>query len=204
MTPGRGRVTIPVAGGASMFHSGGMACARLLVLIVGLGLGACGPTATHPTSALANRPAGVATQPAPRRGGLITAEALSAYVAARFPAAVADGTLVLDFGSGGGVGDDVIEELHILGIDDMAGVAALVPADFERKGFAAIRASQAPTSTVAGLMRDLMVMHDPRGYFEKAWRHGWVTTGPQDFPAPIAYGVDFDVVRDLGVFEDAP
>ena len=182
-----------------------MVRARLLVLGFGFGfgLGACGPTAARPTSALANRPAVAATSPAPRRGGPITAEALTAFVMARFPAAVADGSLVLDFGSGG-VSDEVIEELHILGIDDMGGVAALVPADFERKGFDAIRASPAPTSTVAGLMRDLMVMHDPRGYFAKAWRHGWVTTGPQDFPAPVAYGVDFDVVRDLGVFEDSP
>ena len=48
-------------------------------------------------------------------------------------------------------------------------------------------------------------MHDPRGYFENAWRYGWVPSGPQDFPAPAVYGVDFDILRDLRVFErEAP
>ena len=95
----------------------------------------------------------------------------------------------------------MIEELHLIGIDDMGGIAALVPADFATRGFGAIRRSQAPTTTVAGVLRDLMIMHDPRAYFENAWRHGWVTTGPHDFPAPAVYGVDFDILRDLGVFE---
>ena len=137
------------------------------------------------------------TVPTPK--GPITEQALTTYFQARFPAAIADGTLTVDFGSAG-VSNDVIEELHLLGINDMSGVAALVPNDFDTKGFGAIKASPGPTTTIAGLMRDLMIMHDTRGYFTKAWRNSWVTSGPQDFPAPAAYGVDFDIMRELGVF----
>jgi hypothetical protein len=159
-----------------------------LVLTLALALVACG-----------GKKSGPITPKLPAPTGPITEAALTAYFQARFPAAVADGTLQLDFGSGG-VAQDVAEELRILGIDDMAGVAALVPNDFETKGFGAIKASAGPTTTIAGLMRDLMIMHDTRGYFEKAWRNGWVTSGPQDFPAPAAYGVDFSIMEELGVF----
>lgn len=158
-----------------------------LVLTVALALVACSGKKSSTT------PKGPAVH------GPITEAALTDYFNARFPAAVADKTLTLDFGSQG-VADDVIEELHILGMNDMSQVAAMVPSDFETKGFGAIKASPGPTTTIAGLLRDLMIMHDTRGYFEKAWRNSWVTTGPQDFPAPAAYGVDFKIMEDMGVF----
>jgi hypothetical protein len=131
--------------------------------------------------------------------GPVTAAAMKEYFKVRFPAQVADGTLILDFGSAG-VENDVTTELRALGIDEMSELAAIVPDDFEVKGFGAIKSSAAPTTTVAGLMRDLMIMHDTRGYFEKAWKNSWVTSGPQDFPAPAAYGVDFKIMEELGVF----
>ena len=31
-------------------------------------------------------------------------------------------------------------------------------------------------------------------------RHHWFLTGPEDFPIPAAYGVDFDVMRRRGVW----
>jgi hypothetical protein len=159
-----------------------------IVLTLALALVACSGKKSSPTTP---------TVPTPH--GPVTEKAMLDYFQARFPKAVAEGTLVLDFGSTG-VANDVTSELHILGIDDMSGVAALVPNDFDTKGFNAIKASSGPTTTVAGLMRDLMIMHDTRGYFEKAWRNGWVTSGPQDFPAPAAYGVDFSIMEELGVF----
>ena len=157
---------------------------RSFVLILALALVAC--TGKHSS-----------TMPRPK--GPVTADALTAYFRAALPEAVADKTLVLDFGSGG-VADEVIKELAIMGADDMSEVAAMLPADFAKKGIPAIKASEGPTTTVAGLLRDLMIMKDTRGYFTKAWNNGWVTTGPQDFPAPAVYGVDFTIMRELGVF----
>lgn len=160
---------------------------RSLVLILALALVACTgkPSSTTPKLAVPHGP--------------VTADALTAYFSAALPKAVADKVLVLDFGSGG-VADEVIKELAIMGADDMSEVAALLPADFATKGIPAIQASEAPSTTVAGLLRDLMIMKDTRGYFTKAWNNGWVTSGPQDFPAPAVYGVDFGIMRELGVF----
>ena len=134
--------------------------------------------------------------------GPVTADALTAYFSVALPQAVTDKVLVLDFGSTG-VADEVIKELAIMGADDMSEVAALLPSDFAIKGIPAIKASEGPTTTIAGLLRDLMIIHDTRGYFTKAWNNGWVTSGPQDFPAPAVYGVDFQIMRDLGVFSSS-
>lgn len=135
--------------------------------------------------------------PVPR--GPVTAAALEQYFKGRFPAQYADGSLVMGFGSAGTDGQ-VITELHVLGIDDMKGVAALVPADFQTKGFDAIKSSADPTSNIAALMRDLMIIHDTHGYFEKAWNHTWSANGPEDFAAPAAYGVDFKMMAAMGAF----
>lgn len=136
----------------------------------------------------------------PPPSGPVTADALAAYVQAAFPEAVADGTIKIDWGSAG-VSDQVIEELGLLGIHDMREVAALVPADFGTKGLAAIRGAAEPSTNVAGLMRDLMIIKDIRAYFSTAWRDNWTANGPEDFPLPQAYGVDFSVAAELGVFD---
>lgn len=161
---------------------------RSFVFILALALVACSGKSSTTT-----------TPKAPVPHGPVTADALTAYFGTAFPKAVADKVLVLDFGSAG-VADDVIKELALMGAADMGGVAAMVPSDFATKGFDAIKASAAPTTTIAGLLRDLMIIKDTRGYFTKAWNNGWVTEGPQDFPAPAVYGVDFGIMKELGVF----
>jgi hypothetical protein len=129
----------------------------------------------------------------------LTSDVLVGYMKERFPAQVAEGTLILDFGSEG-VNDDVIEELGLIGVTTRAQLAAIVPADFDQKGWGAIKGSPAPTSNIAGLMRDLMIIHDAKLYVEKAWRNGWVASGPEDFPAPVAYGVDLSILENGGVY----
>lgn len=160
--------------------------ATFLAVIAALALVACGHSKPKPAGP-------------PPPSGPVTEAALAGYFQQAFPDAVAAGTIQLDWGSAG-VSTEVIEELGILGVDDMGEVAALVPADFATKGLETIKANGGSTN-VAGLMRDLMIIHDVRGYFEKAWRNNWATTGPGDFPLPLAYGVDFQVIADLGVFE---
>lgn len=174
--------------------------ARLVVIAVCVGaLLGCRPSRPTQATTIGNRPAAGAAPRWPTPHGPITAEAMIAYFAARFPAAVADGTVRLDFADGD-VAADVVRELAALGIDDMSQVAALVPIDLETRGFAALAASGASSTNLAGLMRDLMIMHDTRRYFTDAWNQAWTTTGPEDFPIPAAYGVDFDLMRRLGVW----
>lgn len=160
--------------------------ASFLAVIAAFALFACG----HSTA----KPAVPPPPPVP-----VTEAALAGYFQQAFPDAVAAGTIQLDWGSVG-VSAEVIEELGILGVDDMGEVEALVPADFATKGLETIKANGGSTN-VAGLLRDLMIIHDARGYFEKAWRNNWAANGPSDFPLPLAYGVDFKVIADLGVFE---
>jgi hypothetical protein len=158
----------------------------LLTMTLSLGLVACSHNSKHPT---------VPTAGYPVPHGAVTAQAMKDYFGARFAANVTDGSLVLDFADGDGVAPDVIKELDVLGIHDMSGVAALVPADFETKGFMVIREKGGGSSNLAGLMRDLMILHDPRGYIEKAWNHTWVCSGAEDFPVPIAYGLDYSILE---------
>ncbi|HVV82523.1 MAG TPA: hypothetical protein VHE35_05560 [Kofleriaceae bacterium] len=159
----------------------------LVALTLALALVACGKNKSEST-----------TPKGPSAHGPITEDNLKAYFGSRFPNQVADGTLALNFAEES-VAPTVIEELSILGITDMSGVAAMVPADFETKGFGAIKTSSDPTENLAGLMRDLMLIHDTRGYVEKAWRKNWSCSGPQDFPAPIAYGMDFSILQNAGM-----
>lgn len=155
---------------------------RRLFLVVLLALAACG------------KPSGSTTPSNQYDREPLTKDSLVAFVATRFPAEVKAGTLKLDFGSG--VEKEVLEELHLMGIDTVGQFAAIVPADYEQRGL-----PTAPTTNVAGMTRDLMIIHDTRGYFQKAWRDSW-SASPEDFPAPEAYGVDMQVLRELGVFDE--
>lgn len=162
------------------FLTGGAACSKPSTTTAG----AAGPSA----------PTLPAVTEAP-----ITMDSLLVFMKERFPEQVKDGSLTLDFGSAG-VENDVISELQIMGITTTGQLNAATPVDFDTKGFAAIKASSSPTSTVAGVLRDLMIIHDAKLYVDQAWRNSWVASGPQDFPAPIAYGVDMSILETGGVF----
>lgn len=127
----------------------------------------------------------------------LSKDVLVTFVSEQFPEAVAAGLVTLDFGVG--VEDDLLAELATMDIRTVAQLAAIVPSDFKTRGFGAMQAVNT-TTTIAGLIRDLMIIHDARGYFTKAWNNSWTSMGPEDFPAPAAYGVDFALMYDLGVF----
>lgn len=171
-----------------------MSSSRLLV-IAALAVAAChgAPRTTTPPPHNAAAAA---------EGPILDGPALLGFARERFPEAVAAGTLELDFGSAG-VERDLGRELAVLGITTTAQLAAIVPPDYQDRGFGAIAASADPSTTVAGLVRDLLMIHDAHAYFTKAWDQAWTATSPDDFPAPAAYGVDFAEARALGVFDDA-
>ncbi|HVV85683.1 MAG TPA: hypothetical protein VHE35_21640 [Kofleriaceae bacterium] len=173
--------------------------AAAVALAVVVALLACNHARPRPAAVLSNRASSGArtTFAVPR--GPVTARALTAFFRRRFPAAVADGTLTIE-SDDGSIADEVIEELRIVGIRDMSEVPSLVPDDFERRGLGAIKASPTPSENLTGLLRDLMIIRDARGYFGKAWRHAWAATGAGDFPAPLAYGLDLGILREYGVF----
>jgi hypothetical protein len=167
--------------------------ASVVAVIAAFALLACGPASPKPAPPPPPPPAAPAAA--------VTEEAIAAFVEQALPDAIAAGTIAIDWGSSGG-SVEVIEELALVGIDDMAEVAALLPADFAAKGVAAL-VDAGDTTNVTGLMRDLMIIRDARAYFTKAWRNHWVASGPEEFPVPVAYGVDFAALADLHVFGDS-
>ncbi|HVK78764.1 MAG TPA: hypothetical protein VM734_35935 [Kofleriaceae bacterium] len=161
---------------------------RLVLLVALAAAAACSSKTTAPTTPSPAAAATASTEP-------LTKDSLMTYVGQRFPEAVAAGTIEMSYGSGG-VENELLEELAIMGIHTVGELAAIVPADYEQRGL-----PTSPGTTVAGLVRDLLIIHDARGYFAKAWRQSWSAT-PDDFPAPVAYGVDLDILRAAGVFGD--
>jgi hypothetical protein len=159
---------------------------RLLAIALALTFAACGGAQPPPPS---NQP------PAKARPRIaLTKETLIVFFAMRFEPQVEAGVLQLDFG--GGVEPQVIEELHLMGIDTTEELAAIVPSDYEHRGL-----TVEPTTNLAALVRDLMIIHDPERYFTRAWRNAWAA-GPRDFAAAQAYGVELERLRRLGVFDD--
>jgi hypothetical protein len=129
----------------------------------------------------------------------LSKDSMITYVKERFPDAVASGVLITEWGSDG-MDTEVIGELGKMGVTTTGQLNAIVPADYQTKGMDAVKASQDPTTNITGLMRDIMIIHDAKKYFGEIWNNSWQSNGPEDFPAPIAYGVDMKILEDAGVF----
>lgn len=129
----------------------------------------------------------------------LTKDSLITFVKERFPEAVADGSLLIEWGSED-MDVEVIGELGMMGVKTTGQLNAITPVDFQTKGFTAIKAAQEPTTNITGLMRDLMLIRDAKKYLAEVWRRSWFASGPQDFPAPVAYGVDMTMLEEAGVF----
>jgi|GEM_PF-2917287 len=165
---------------------------RFAIAVVVTLAAACGKPSASSSTTPSNTAVAITAAP-------ITSESLVTFTKERFPAAVADQTIALDFGSPG-MDATIVEELGLLGITTTTQLDAAIPADYASKGIAALKASDAPTTNIAGLLRDVMIIHDPVRYFETAWRDSWSANGPEDFPVPAAYGVDFEIMESRGVF----
>lgn len=164
---------------------------RSLFVALGLAVAACGPSA-HSSTTVENA---TATEP----DVVLTEASLSQFYRTRFAAQLGSGALTADYGSPG-TDQQVVGELAAMGITTVSGLAAIVPADYDTKGFGAIAASADPSTNFAGLSRDLMLIADARRYVELAWKDHWSATSPEDFPAVQAYGVDLQILVDAGVF----
>jgi hypothetical protein len=162
----------------------------VLILILAIAAAACGGKkgGTTPT------PSGPKVTEAP-----LSKDSMIVYVKERFPDAVASGVLVIEWGSED-MDTEVIGELAKMGVTTTGQLNAIVPADFQTKGIDAVKASQDPTTNITGLMRDIMIIHDAKKYFGEIWNNSWQSNGPEDFPAPVAYGVDMKILENAGVF----
>jgi hypothetical protein len=137
------------------------------------------------------------TQPRPddEPSGSLDEASLDAWLRWRFPREVAAGQLAMDYGSADGVAD-VFDEMAGYGLATLGELAAIVPPDFQRRGAVVFRGEG---TNVAGLMRDVMIIHDADRYATRAYKATWCGC-EEDFPAAQAYGVSLNPLGEAGVF----
>jgi len=120
-------------------------------------------------------------------------DTLRDYAKLRFPNQVAAGNLRLDYGDNSL--DELVAELKIMGLDNIADLDDVIRVDFERK---ALHEFDAGTNIV-GIMRTAMMVHDPERYFRKAWNNNWSATSICDFHTMRLYRIDLERIRFSGV-----
>lgn len=155
---------------------------------------ACHPRPAPPP-VIGNRP-GDHDEVAPAHGDITTA-GLEALFARRFPSQLADGTLTREWN---GTEADVLAELAAMGWHDLAQVEAAIPRDFARK--AGVQFTHDDPANMPGTLRDIMILHDARRYFERAWQNHWGSLAPGDIDVYRAYGIDLAPLRAAGVIDD--
>ncbi len=175
-----------------MTPAGGRGFSALAALAAVAAVTACPAPARVPL--VQNRFAEDATagRPTAYRNGPITSESVAAFLSWRFAHQLADGTFVAEYND---TEADVLDELRTMGIDDLHELAAIVPPDFDQLGAGEFIIEDA--ANIPGLVRDFLMIQDPRRYFQKAWKQRWQSILPANVSALRAY------VRDFGPFYDA-
>jgi len=111
----------------------------------------------------------------------INTTSLREYMLTKFKDAVASGLEPI-FGKEEASGSAIVEELAAFGISTLAELDNIVPVDLPRQ------TDLIKNFRFAGLVRDVMIIHDADRYFGKAWERHWtrLVTGP----VLEAYGLD--------------
>jgi hypothetical protein len=136
--------------------------------------------------------------------GPITEESLAQFLSWRFTSELGDGTFEATYND---TQDDVIDELHAMGIRTIHDLAEIIPADFETLGAGEFIVDD--PANIPGLVRDFMMISDADYYFQHAWKSRWQSILPANVSALKAYIGDFTPFYDAGVLtadevKDAP
>ncbi|MBK9032690.1 MAG: hypothetical protein IPL61_15695 [Myxococcales bacterium] len=154
-------------------------------------IAACRAAAPAPPR-IENRP--VEGVDAARVRGPITRASVEQLLATRFARQLAAGTYVTEWS---GTADDVLAELAAMGWVDLGELAAAIPRDFDVR--AAHQFTADDPANIPGTLRDVMILHDARRYFERAWDHHWASLAPGDLEVYRAYSLDLGPLRAAGV-----
>ncbi|HUQ07645.1 MAG TPA: hypothetical protein VM261_34360 [Kofleriaceae bacterium] len=157
-------------------------------------LAACRPPPTSPPS-IENRSVEVRTSAAIEYpNGPITDESVARFLSWRFARQLDERTFEASYND---TQDDVIDELHTMGIRTIHELAVIIPEDFEVRG-AGEFITEDPAN-IPGLVRDFMMIHDADRYFEHAWKNRWQSILPANVSALRGYVHDFTPFYDAGV-----
>jgi hypothetical protein len=171
------------------------ATALALTVAASVAVAACArPPATRPTIENRGVDASRASATLEYPDGPITEDSLAQFLSWRFKRQLQEGTFEAGYND---TQDDVIDELHTMGIRSIHELAAVIPEDFEVRG-AGEFITEDPAN-IPGLVRDFMMIHDADRYFEHAWKNRWQSILPANVSALRGYVTDFTPFYDAGV-----
>ena len=89
------------------------------------------------------------------------------------------------------ISKDVIEELTDMGITTLDDLEGIIPKDYiETKSRFLAKADSHCFDSLLGILRDIMMLHDVDGYFEKAWKNKWSALFSTTVYLFSQYGID--------------
>ena len=117
----------------------------------------------------------------------IDSTSLATYLKEKFRVLIEQGIASPDFA---GMDSVIVDELRTMGIDNLAKLDRIVPADFVEILAPYVRDSAEQGTNFAGIVRDILIIHDARVYFEKAWKNKWMAMDRGTASLYGRYGVD--------------
>lgn len=100
--------------------------------------------------------------------------------------------LDLDFSSEDYLAKDIVQELAILNIKTLAQLDGITPENFEK----ALLDLKIHTN-LAGLSRDIMIIHDAKYYLNNAWQNRWNIIEEDEVPLLMKYRTDVDYIQSV-------
>lgn len=97
--------------------------------------------------------------------------------------------LKLDFGRKSADSKVIIKELEIMGIKTLKDLKGIIPKDFKEKKMKYMEEGD----NFSGVIRTILTIYDPEGYFKKAWRNSWQGTS-KDIRIHESYGIDISKI----------
>jgi ppGpp synthetase/RelA/SpoT-type nucleotidyltranferase len=113
----------------------------------------------------------------------IDSTSLKAYLSNKFPNLRKQG-LAPSFYS---ADKQIIDELHALGINTLRDLDNTIPPNFSET----VSGSISAMGSFVGLLRTIMIVHDPENYFRKAWKHHWEMVHYGEVELFRQFGIDF-------------
>jgi putative GTP pyrophosphokinase len=95
-------------------------------------------------------------------------------------------------------GKVTIEELSVMGVDNLKKLDDITPKDFAEKArpfyLASLQEREQP-SNFSSIVIDILMIYDAELYFQKAWNDRWQGIDRETVELLVAYGVDFEKYR---------
>ncbi len=123
----------------------------------------------------------------------IDTTSLREYLTNKYQDSVASGGLEAVFGFDDSGATEIIEELNDFGVYSLAQLEEIIPEDLKDKA----PGEFSNKNSFLGLLRSIMIIHDPEKYFSKAWKNHWAGMDDSTREIMIAYDIPIEKYQDL-------